>query len=715
MEAEKTEERAKETMMQRRIEKDFAGRKLVLETGRMARQADGAVLVQYGETAVLVTAVAERKRTHLPFFPLTVEYREKSYAAGKFPGGFIKREGRPGDKETVSARQIDRPLRPLFPDDYQNETQVACFIISADQENDADVLGLLGASAALSLSSIPWGGPIGGVRIGRSDGEWLLNPTFQQLEYSDMDIVVAGTEDSIVMVEGAALEISEDEFLEALEVAHAAIREQIDLQRELVEAAGGPRQKFDYEGAPVNEALREQVESDAAERVREALNLPVKEERNQALSALREELTARYEEEFPESVEDVKEIVRTLEKRVMRQQILERGERVDGRGLDDIRAISCEVGILPRTHGSALFTRGQTQALAVTTLGTVSDEQRIDSIDVREETSKSFMLHYNFPPFSVGEVRMFRGPGRREIGHGMLAERALQALLPPYDEFPYTVRVVSDILESNGSSSMASVCGGSLALMDAGVPMRAACAGIAMGLIKEGDRTAVLTDILGVEDALGDMDFKVAGTTRGVTAVQMDIKARGLSFPTLREALERARKARLQILDVMAQTLAEPRSEMSPYAPRIITIQIDTEKIGEVIGPKGKTVRAIQEETGTNINIEDSGVITISSVSGEGAARAREMIEAIVQEPEVGRIYRGIVKNTTSFGAFVEIIPGVEGLCHISELEDGHTEKTEDVLKPGDEVMVKLLAVDDRGRLKLSRRAAMEAVEAGSR
>ncbi len=695
-------------MTHRRIERDLAGRKLIIETGRMARQADGAVLVQYGDTVVLVTAVAERKRTHLPFFPLTVEYREKSYAAGKFPGGFIKREGRPGDKETVSARQIDRPLRPLFPDDYQNETQVACFIISADQENDADVLGLLGASAALSLSSIPWGGPIGGVRVGRSDGEWLINPTFQQLEYSEMDIVVAGTESSIVMVEGAALEISEDEFVEALGVAHDAIREQVAMQRELVEATGGPRQKFEYEAAPVNEALRDRVESEAAERVREALNLPVKEQRNQALSALREELIGRFQEEFPESADDVKEIVRALEKRIMRQQILERGERVDGRGLDDVRSISCDVGILPRTHGSALFTRGQTQALAVATLGTVSDEQRIDSIDVREETSKSFMLHYNFPPFSVGEVRMFRGPGRREIGHGMLAERALQPLLPPYDEFPYTIRVVSDILESNGSSSMASVCGGSLCLMDAGVPMRAACAGIAMGLIMEGDRTAVLTDILGVEDALGDMDFKVAGTERGITAVQMDIKVEGLSARILREALERAREARLRILEIMGQTLAEPRTEMSRYAPRIITIQIDPEKIGEVIGPKGKTVRAIQDETGTNINIEDSGVITISSVAAEGGERAREMIEAIVQEPEVGRIYRGVVKNTTSFGAFVEIIPGVEGLCHISELEEGHTEKTEDVLKPGDEVMVKLLAIDDRGRLKLSRRAAMQ-------
>ncbi len=694
--------------MSYRVERDFHGRRLIIETGRMARQADGAVLVQYGDTVVLVTAVAQRRPTHLPFFPLTIEYREKSYAAGKFPGGFIKREGRPGEKEIVSARQIDRPLRPLFPEDYKNETQIACFVISADQENDADVIGMLGASAALTLSPIPWAGPIAGVRVGRLDGEWLVNPTFQQVEMCDLELVVAGTADSIVMVEGACLEVSEREFLEAMAVGHEAIRELIELQEELDEITGGSTPKFEYEPVVADPELKDRVEGVAAPRVEEALELPVKEERNQALSALRDELVDEFDAEFPESTRDIRDIVRDIEKKTMRARILDSGERIDGRGLDEIRSITCEVGILPRTHGSALFTRGQTQALCVTTLGTVSDEQRIDSIDVREETSKSFMLHYNFPPFSVGEVRMFRGPGRREIGHGMLAERALQSLLPPYEEFPYTVRIVSDVLESNGSSSMATVCGGSLALMDAGVPVRAACAGIAMGLIKEGDRTAILTDILGVEDALGDMDFKVAGTAQGITAVQMDIKATGLTMATMEEALERARRARLEILDVMSQTLRDPRSEMSRYAPRITTIQINPQKIGEVIGPKGKTVRAIQEETGAEINIEDTGVITISSVSGEGGERAREMIEAIVEEPEIGRVYRGVVKNTTTFGAFVEIIPGVEGLCHISELEEGRTEQTEDVVKPGDEVMVKLLSVDDRGRLKLSRRAAMQ-------
>jgi polyribonucleotide nucleotidyltransferase len=695
--------------MAHRIEKDFHGRKLVIETGRMARQADGAVYVQYGESAVLVTAVAERKRTHLPFFPLTVEYRAKSYAAGKFPGGFIKREGRPADKEIVSARQIDRPLRPLFPDDYQNETQVACFVVSADQENDADVIGMFGASAALTISPIPWNGPIAGVRVGRIDGEWVVNPTFEQLDYSDMDVVVAGTKSSIVMVEGAAVEVSESDMLAALQVAHDAIRELIAIQEELVAMIGGPPQKFDYDKPEVSPELAGVVRERAQARIEEALALPSKDERNQALSALRESIVAELKEqpEHAERIDEAVGVLRKLEKATMRRQILDRGERVDGRGLDDIRPISADVGILPRTHGSALFTRGQTQALCVTTLGTVQDEQRIDSIDVREETSKSFMLHYNFPSFSVGEVRPFRGPGRREIGHGMLAERALQPLLPAYEDFPYTIRIVSDILESNGSSSMATVCGGSLAMMDAGVPLRAACAGVAMGLIKEGDRVAVLTDILGIEDALGDMDFKIAGTSQGITAIQMDIKIEGLSIDTMREALENAHKGRLHILDVMSRTLDAPRSEMSRYAPRIITIQINPEKIGEVIGPKGKTIRMIQDQTGAQINIEDSGVVTISSVSGEGGERAREMVEGIAAEPEIGRIYEGVVKNTTSFGAFVEILPGVEGLCHISELEEGRTEKTEDVVASGDVVRVKLLAVDERGRLKLSRRAAM--------
>jgi polyribonucleotide nucleotidyltransferase len=692
------------------IEREFAGRTLSLETGRMARQADGAVLVQFGETTILATVVAEDKPTKLPFFPLTVEYREKSYAAGKIPGGFFKREGRPGEKEVLSARQIDRSIRPLFPKGFSHETQVVISILSADQENDADVLGLLGASAALNLSSVPFPYPIAGVRVGRLEGEWVLNPTFQQLEFSDVDVVVTGSEESIVMVEGGALEISDDELVDALEFAHEGIRGLIAIQKELVDPLAKP--KMEWSAPELSEDLVSRVQDLASRRVDEALNLPSKEERNEALSALRKDIIGEGVADF-EEIEDYEEqvnkVVDQIESETLRTQILEKRERVDGRAPDEIRPISCEVGLLPRTHGSALFTRGSTQSLSVVTLGTSRDEQRIDTIDVMQETSKSFMLHYNFPPFSVGEVRQFRGTSRREIGHGALAERALQPLLPAYEDFPYTIRIVSDILESNGSSSMATVCGGSLALMQAGVPVRAACAGVAMGMIKEGDKYEILTDIMGIEDHLGDMDFKVAGTRKGITSVQMDIKIEGLSTDLLREAMKRAREARIHILGIMDKTLAEPRSDLSPTAPRIITLQVNPEKIGEVIGPKGKTIRGIEEETGAEVNIEDSGLITISSVSGEAGEKARAIIEGIVQEPEIGRIYEGTVKNTTSFGAFVEILPGVEALCHISELEEGRVEKTEDVVKRGDTVKVKLISIDDRGRMRLSRRAAMAA------
>ncbi len=693
------------------VERKFAGRNLVLESGRMARQADGAVLVQFGETVVLATVVADTKPTKLPFFPLTVEYREKSYAAGKIPGGFFKREGRPSEKEILSARQIDRSIRPLFPKGFMNELQVVIYILSADQENDADVLGLLGASIALNISSVPFPYPIAAVRVGRLDGEWVLNPTFQQLEFSDVDIIVAGSKQSILMVEGGALEISESEFIDGLEFAHQGIRELVDIQQEIVQPLAKP--KMEWTPPALDDQLAVRVNELAAQRVDEALNLPNKDERNEALAALRADVVSDASESFESEIdnyeEQVRRVIDQIEYETLRRQILDKGERVDGRSPDEIRSITCEVGLLPRTHGSALFTRGSTQALAVVTLGTSRDEQRIDTVDVMQETSKSFMLHYNFPPFSVGEVRPFRGPSRREIGHGALAERALQPLLPPYEDFPYTIRIVSDVLESNGSSSMATVCGGSLALMQAGVPVRAACAGIAMGLIKEGEKVEILTDILGIEDHLGDMDFKVAGTRKGITSVQMDIKVEGLSTPLMREAMDRALKARTQILDIMDSTLGQPRSTLSPMAPRIITVQVNPEKIGEVIGPKGKTIRGIEEQTGAEVNIEDSGVITISSVSGEAGERAREIIESIVQEPEIGRIYEGVVKNTTSFGAFVEILPGVEGLCHISELKEGRVEKTEDVVKRGDTVRVKLISVDERGRMRLSRRAAMAA------
>lgn len=694
--------------MLRRIERQFAGRTLVLEIGRMAKQAHGACLVRFGDTMVLCTATAQNKPTHLPFFPLTVEYREKTYAGGKIPGGFFKREGRPGEKEILAARSIDRPIRPLFPNGYMNETQVICYILSADQENDADVLGLMGASVALNMSKIPFHVPVASVRMGRIQGSWIVNPTFQQLEYSDVDLVVAGSAEAITMVEGAAVEVPEEDLVEGLDAAHRAIRELVAMQGDLLADTG--EEEMAWTSVEPSSDLVAQVESLAREGVAAALGVEEKQARAAALAAVEEEVGAQLRTEGAEGDEvraAVTRVVRKLEKQHVRARILDDGRRADGRDADDLRQLTCEVGILPRPHGSALFTRGQTQALGVVTLGSSRDEQRIDSIDTLEETTKSFMLHYNFPPFSVGEARPIRGTSRREVGHGNLAERAVQPLLPDYDDFPYTIRVVSDVLESNGSSSMASVCAASLSLMDAGVPLRASCAGVAMGLVKEGERFAVLTDILGLEDALGDMDFKVAGTRKGVTAIQMDIKIEGLDLGIMREALQKARVARLRILDAMDHAIPSARTELSQYAPRIISVSINPEKIGEIIGPKGKTIRAIQDETGAKIDIEDSGVVKIAAVSGEAGLRAREMIEAIAQEPEVGRIYEGPVKNTTSFGAFIEIFPGTEGLCHISELAEGRVARTEDVLKVGEITRVKLLAIDEKGRLRLSRRAVL--------
>ena len=703
--------------MIQRIERQFAGRTLSLEFGRMAKLAQGSCLVQYGDTVVLCAVTVQNKPSHLPFFPLTVEYREKSYAAGKIPGGFFKREGRPGEKEILSARCIDRPIRPLFPEGFKYETQVACFILSADQENDADTIALLAASVALNMSKIPFNTPVASVRVGRIAGNWVLNPTFQQLEYSDVDIVISGTADAITMVEGGAIEVPEDEILEALQVAHDGIKELCAMQVEFLDGHTVP--DMEWTSVAPDADLQAKVSELAAAGVAEALTHGDKAERGAAMSAVTAEVIATLtaeDEAYADQSKDIGEIVRDVEKTTLRRVILEKGVRPDGRGVNDIRPITSEVGVLPRTHGSALFTRGQTQALAVITLGTSRDEQRIDSIDSREEIKKSFMLHYNFPPFCVGEAKPFRGTSRREIGHGNLAERAIQPLLPAYDDFPYTIRVVSDVLESNGSSSMASVCGSSLALMDAGVPMKAPCAGVAMGLIKEGDDIAILTDILGLEDALGDMDFKIAGTRDGVTSIQMDIKIDGLTVDIMKEALQRANKGRMHILDLMDETLSAGRTELSEYAPTIVSIQINPEKIGEIIGPKGKTIRAIQEESGAQIDIDDSGIVKIAAVSGEAGARAREMIEAIVKDPDVGRIYEGPVKNTTTFGAFIEIMPGTEGLCHISELADDRVDNTEDVVKKGDIVRVKLLSIDEKGRLRLSRKVAMAedaAAEAG--
>ncbi|MQA88947.1 MAG: polyribonucleotide nucleotidyltransferase [Gemmatimonas sp.] len=689
-----------------RIERNFAGRPLVFESGKMARQADGSCTIQFGETKVICTAVAQDNPTQLPFFPLTIEYRERTYAAGKIPGGYIKREGRPSDKEILSARLVDRPLRPLFPNGFLHETQVIVYVVSADQENDADVLAITGASLALNMSRIPFGYPVAAVRIGRIQGQWVLNPTFQQLDYSDVDIVVAGTEKAILMVEGGALEIPEETIAEGLLIAHEGIRELIGMQKEVLAELEAPTE-MEWTPKRTEPSFADRVIQAAAKRVGDALRVAGKAERSQAMALVRSDIAAEFEAEAEEHGYDVSGILKETEKREMREMILSEGVRTDGRGLDEVREISIELGLLPRAHGSALFTRGQTQSLGVVTLGTPQDEQRVETVDFATEQSKSFMLHYNFPPFSTGEAKPIRGTSRREIGHGALAERALAAVLPAYEDFPYTIRIVSDILESNGSSSMATVCSGSLAMMEAGVPLRAACAGVAMGLIKEEDRVAVLTDILGLEDALGDMDFKVAGTRAGVTSIQMDIKIEGLTVEIMSEALERANRARMHILDEMDRAIAEPRGELSPHAPRILTIKINPAKIGEIIGPKGKTIRGIQEATGATINVDDDGTVTISSPGGEGGERARKMISAITEEPEVGKIYEGVVKSTTSFGAFVEIIPGTEGLCHISELQDQRTEKTEDVVKKGDVVAVKLLSVDEKGRLRLSRKAAI--------
>ncbi|HET7423482.1 MAG TPA: polyribonucleotide nucleotidyltransferase [Gemmatimonadales bacterium] len=689
-----------------RIETQFAGRPLTLETGRMARQAAGAAVLRYGDTMVLAAVTVSPNVSTLPFFPLTVEYREKTYAAGKIPGGFLKREGRPSDKEILASRLIDRSIRPLFPEGFKNEVQVFVTVISADQENDADILGVVAASTALSLSSVPWNGPLAGVRVGRVEGNWILNPTFQQLEFSTIDLVVSGSADSIMMVEGGSLEVSEAEMLEALKVAQKGIRDVIGIEKQLIDKAGAAP-KLQWTKAAVDAELQSRAAEAAEGPMATAINAADKASRASGVKGVKEQAQAALLEQFPEKGRDISNELEDIEYRVMRKQVLERSERVDGRDLDTIRPITIETGAIPRTHGSALFTRGQTQALVSVTLGTTDDEQRIDSIDVAGETTKSFMLHYNFPPYSTGEVKMIRGTSRREIGHGALAERALQPLLPQYEDFPYTLRVVSEILESNGSSSMATVCGGSLALMDAGVPMKAPCAGVAMGLIKEGSKVAILTDILGSEDHLGDMDFKVAGTEKGITSIQMDIKIEGLELKIMEQALEKARKGRLHILKEMGKVLPTARPDLSQYAPRIFTMQIKPDKIGDVIGPKGKTIRGIQDATGAKISIEDSGLVTISAVGGEAGEKARAMVAAITTEPEVGRTYEGPVKSTTAFGAFVEILPGVEGLLHISELQHGRTEKTEDVVKKGDIVQVKLLEVDERGRMKLSRKALL--------
>ncbi len=706
--------------MMQKVERSFAGRTLTLETGRVAKQAAGSAVVRYGDTIVLAAVTVSDVESSLPFFPLTVEYREKTYAAGKIPGGFIKREGRPHDHEILAARIIDRSIRPLFPEGFKHEIQVFVNVISADQENDADVLGLVAVSHALSASRIPFAGPIGGVRVGRVQGKWILNPTFQQLEYSDMELVVTGTKDSIIMVEGGANEVSEQDVVDALSVAQHGIAELVALQNEVI-SAGSPVAKMTWVKRDPAVDFVARVKADAEKRIVDALNQKDKQTRVHAVEAVKraimEQYTLALTPEESDQLKNLRGILGDIEYNALRSQVLESGLRVDGRKPDEVREITIEAGLLPRAHGSALFTRGQTQALVACTLGTAQDVQRLDTIDDVGEVTKSFMLHYNFPPFSTGEVRPMRGTSRREIGHGNLAERAIQSVLPPYEGFPYTIRIVSDVLESNGSSSMASVCGASLALFDAGVPTRAAVAGVAMGLIKEGDRYAILTDILGTEDALGDMDFKVAGTEQGITSIQMDIKIQGLTLKLMQEALAQAREGRLHILGEMNKALAEPRADLSPYAPRIVTVQINPEKIGDLIGPKGKIIRGIQEETGAEITVDDNGAVTIAAVGGEAMEKARSRVLELTAEPVVGETYEGVVKSTTAFGAFIEIMPGTEGLLHISEMQHGRTERTEDVVKKGDRVKVKLIERDDRGKMRLSMKALLprpEGMEGGS-
>ena len=684
-----------------KVEIQLAGRTLSIESGHMAKQADGAVVVRYGDTVVLATVVAEESGQERDFFPLFVEYRQKTYAAGRIPGNIFKREGRPLEKEILSARLIDHQIRPLFPEEYGEEVQVMVFVLSSDDENDADILGMIGASAALTISDVPFLGPVGAVRVGRVNGDLILNPTFSQIDEGDLDIVVSGTRDSIASVEGAAKEIPEEVVVEALQLGHEGIREIVEALERMRAACGKPKREVRRQ--ETNEELIRAVQELCEARIHEANE--GKEARSRSLKDLEAECIEKLAERFPDEERRISSEIERMVRDDMRRMILDEGQRIDGRGLKEIRAITCDLALLPRTHGSALFTRGETQSLAVATLGSKMDERLVDHL-LEGKQFKSYMLDYNFPPFSVGEVRPVRGPGRREIGHGALAEKAIAPVIPSEETFPYTIRVVSDILESNSSSSMATVCAGSLALMDAGVPVKAAVAGIGIGLIREEDRSAILTDMIGTEDHLGDMDLKVAGTRDGITALQMDIKVAGIDLDTIGVGLAQAHTARMQVLDIMGDALSVPRPELSPYAPRILSIKIDPTQIGTVIGPKGAMIREIEERTGAQISIEDDGTIIIAAVKAEGGTQAREIIEGLVEEPEVGKVYDGKVKRIMEYGAFVEILPGKEGLLHISELEFRHVPKVEDVIQEGETVKVKVIGLE-QGRIKLSRKALL--------
>ncbi|MBU4277137.1 MAG: polyribonucleotide nucleotidyltransferase [Proteobacteria bacterium] len=692
--------------MIKKVSTTINGLELSIETGKIAKQAGGAVMVTYGETVVLVTATGDSNmREGIDFLPLTVDYQELSYAAGRIPGNFFRREmGRPSEKETLTSRLIDRPVRPRVPKGWSYETQIIANVYSADRVNEPDVLAVTGASAALCISDVPFDGPMAGVRVGRVNGEFVANPTAAQRAESDLDLIVAGSREAVVMVEGGAELVSEEVVLEGIWFGHKALQPLLDIQEELTAAVGKAKREFTK---PVEDTdLKAKVAALAAEGVKKVLSTVPKLERYGVKRAVKKEVLAAMGEEAAGREGKIKDIVENLVSEGMRSMILDEGHRVDGRDFVTVRPISCEVGILPRTHGSALFTRGETQAIVTTTLGTSGDEQRIESV-TKEDSFRDFLLHYNFPPFCVGEAKMLRGPGRREIGHGALARRSLQKILPGKDLFPYTIRVVSDITESNGSSSMASVCGGSLSMMDAGVPISQAVAGVAMGLIKEGDKTAVLTDIIGDEDHLGDMDFKVTGSAKGVAAVQMDIKISGINKEIMAQALAQAKDGRLHILSKMAEAITQPRGTISNWAPRITTIKIPVERIKDIIGPGGKIIRGMQMETGAKIDVEDDGTVHVAAVDGEAGERALAMIKELTQDVEEGAVYEGTVVKIMDFGAFVEILPGRDGLVHISELDHTRVRSVTDVLKEGDKIKVKVLGVDDRGKVRLSRKALL--------
>jgi len=676
----------------------------------VAKQANGAAMVRYGDTAVLVTATASKSpREGIDFFPLTVDYEEKQYAAGKIPGGFIKREGRATELATLSARQIDRPIRPLFPKGYKNDVHIVATVMSVDKNNAPDITAVIGASIALGVSDIPFAGPVGAVIVGLVDGELIINPTVEQLSKSDLHLAVAGTAEAIMMVEGSANEIPEATMIDAIFFAHEEIKKIVAFQEPIIQELGLPKSEVIVE--EISEEIEQAVREYAQALLEEAVYNPDKKMRESQMEVAREEIQEHFAEIYPDNAKDVAAIVDKMMKEIVRKAILEKGERVDGRRLDEIRAISCEVGYLPRPHGSGLFTRGQTQVLSVTTLGSASEEQRLDGLGIEE--TKRYIHHYNFPPYSVGETRPMRGPGRREIGHGALAERALLAVLPDEEEFPYTIRVVSEVLESNGSSSMGSVCGSTLSLMHAGVPIKAPVSGIAMGLVKGDNGFAILSDIQGIEDALGDMDFKLAGTEKGVTALQMDIKIKGVDREIVSAAMAKAREGRMFIMNKMLEVIDRPNAELSPYAPRLTKMQIHPDRIREIIGPGGKTIHKIVDETGCKIDIEDDGSLYIMSVDEEGAKKAKFYIESIIADVEVGKTYMGTVKRIMDFGAFVEIIPGVlgtagkEGLVHISQLAEERVNKVRDVVDIGDQILVKVTEIDKQGRINLSRKAVL--------